>query len=149
MAVKSELVGQVTAAQMAKRSAPDFWLGVRRGLFRRCPACGEGRLLHQYIAVIPICPVCANDNEQYPSDDFAPYVTMILVLHVMVPILLAADRAWAAPVGLELALALPIFAAASLLLLPVAKGCVIGFAWSQGVTRGPGPTTRASGDRAT
>src|SRR4051812_34300544 len=120
----------VTPAQMAKRSTPGLWLGVRRGVSRRCPACGEGRLVCSYLAVIPECSVCANDNEQYPSDDFAPYVTIFLVLHIMVPILLLADRAWSASMALEMALALPLFAIATLLLLPFAKGGVIGFAWS-------------------
>jgi uncharacterized protein (DUF983 family) len=126
-----------TDAQIARRSAPNLWLGIRRGFLRTCPACGEGKLFCGYLAVIPICPVCANDNEQYPSDDFAPYVTMFLVLHLMVPILLTADRVWNLPMGLELAVAIPIFAFATLALLSFAKGAVIGFAWSRGVTRKP------------
>ncbi|TDH63613.1 DUF983 domain-containing protein [Dankookia rubra] len=138
-------IEQATLAQMAKRSSPALWPGLRRGVSRRCPACGEGRLFCGYLAVIPACSVCANDNEQYPSDDFAPYVTMFLVLHLMVPILLIADRAWNAPMGLELALALPLFAAATLLLLPFAKGGVIGFAWSRGVTRAPVTITGLDG----
>ena len=142
----SERIGRATEAQIAKRSAPNLWLGLRRGISRKCPACGEGGLFCGYLAVIPICPVCANDNEQYPSDDFAPYVTIFLVLHLMVPILLMADRAWGASMGLEMALALPIFAAATLVLLPFAKGAVIGFAWSRGVTRTP--PTIANGDES-
>ena len=47
--------------------------------------------------------------------------------------------------GLEMALALPIFAAATLLLLPFAKGGVIGFAWSRGVTRAPLTNMRGDG----
>jgi len=132
-----ESTATATDAQIAKRSAPNLWLGLRRGASRACPACGEGKLFCGYLAVIPTCPVCANDNEQYPSDDFAPYVTMFLVLHLMVPILLTADRVWDLPMGLELAIALPIFAIATLALLPFAKGAVIGFAWSRGVTRKP------------
>jgi uncharacterized protein (DUF983 family) len=36
-----------------------------------------------------------------------------------------------------MALALPLFLLATLLLLPFAKGAVIGFAWARGVTRNP------------
>jgi uncharacterized protein (DUF983 family) len=126
-----------TDAQLAKRSAPNLWLGLHRGASRTCPACGKGKLFCGYLTVIPTCSVCAIDNEQYPSDDFAPYVTMFLVLHLMVPILLTADRVWDLPMGLELAIAIPIFAIATLALLPFAKGAVIGFAWSRGVTRKP------------
>ncbi|WP_431272126.1 DUF983 domain-containing protein [Dankookia sp. P2] len=139
MTAASALQSAATAtdAQIAKRSVPNLWLEIRRGAFRTCPACGEGRLFCGYLAVIPTCSVCANDNEQYPSDDFAPYVTIFLVLHLMVPILLTADRIWNLPMGLELAIAIPIFAIATLALLPFAKGAVIGFAWSRGVTRKP------------
>ena len=119
------------------RSLPNVWLGLRRGIARKCPGCGKGPLFRGYLAVIPICSVCDNDNEQYPSDDFAPYVTIFLVLHLMVPILFAVDHTWDMSVGWEMGLAIPIFAAVTLLVLPFAKGAVIGFAWARGVVRNP------------
>jgi len=122
---------------LQQRSEPNLLLGVRRGVTRRCPACGKGELFCGYLAIRPICAACGNDNEQYPSDDFAPYVTIFLVLHLMVPILVAADRTWDVSVGFEAAVAIPIFLIATLILLPFSKGAVIGFAWSRGVTRNP------------
>ena len=88
------------------RSTPDLLTGLRRSLRRLCPACGQGKLFCGYLAVRPICAVCGNDNEQYPSDDFAPYVTISLVLHLMVPVLFLADRAWDMSVWSEGAVAL-------------------------------------------
>jgi uncharacterized protein (DUF983 family) len=123
------------------RSPPNMWLGLRRGIGRKCPVCGQGALFCGYLAVIPDCPICGNDNEQYPSDDFAPYVTIFLVLHLMVPILILSDRAWQMSVAFEMVVAIPIFAAATLALLPFAKGAVIGFAWAHGVVRNPGAAT--------
>ena len=117
------------------RSSPNLLLGLRRGVFRTCPACGQGNLFCGYLAVEPSCKVCGNDNEQYPSDDFAPYVTIFLVLHLMVPILFTADRTWDMSVWFEGAIAIPIFLVAMLVLLPFVKGGVIGFAWAMGVTR--------------
>jgi uncharacterized protein (DUF983 family) len=117
------------------RSPPRLVTGLARGLARTCPACGRGRLFCGYLAVLPNCAVCGNDNEQYPSDDFAPYVTIFLVLHVMVPFLILADRHWDPSVWLEAAIALPVFAVAILALLPFVKGGVIGFAWAMDVTR--------------
>ena len=118
-----------------RRSNPNLLLGLRRGVCRTCPACGQGRLFCGYLAVEPNCKVCANDNEQYPADDFAPYVTIFLVLHLMVPVLFAADRTWNMSVWFEGMIAIPIFLVAMLVLLPFAKGGVIGFAWAMGVTR--------------
>ncbi len=118
-----------------ERSSPALLLGLRRGITRKCPACGQASLFTGYLAVQPTCPACGNDNEQYPSDDFAPYVTIFLVLHLMVPLLFVADRTWTMSVLFESALAIPIFLVATLALLPYAKGGVIGFAWAFGVTR--------------
>ena len=132
-----------TARPTAQRSSPNLLLGLHRGVTRRCPACGVGQLFCGYLAVRPTCPACLNDNEQYPSDDFAPYVTIFLVLHLMIPILILADRSWQASVAVEMAVAIPIFLVATLLLLPFAKGGVIGFAWAFGVVRNP---AAANGD---
>ena len=118
------------------RSPPDLRTGLRRGICRSCPACGKGNLFCGYLTVQAVCKVCGNDNDQYPSDDFAPYVTIFLVLHIMVPLLFLADRAWEMSVWLEGLMALPIFSLATLTLLPFAKGGVIGLAWAFGVRRG-------------
>ena len=96
-----------------------------------------------YLAVRPVCSVCGNDNEQCPSDDFAPYVTISLVLHLMVPALFLADRTWAMSSLFEGILANPIFLVATLALLPFAKGAVIGFSWAVGVTRNPAAASSA------
>lgn len=117
------------------RVPPRLATAVRRGVGRTCPACGKGRLFCGFLAVQPICAVCGNDNEQYPSDDFAPYVTIFLVLHLMVPFLIFADHFWNPSVWVEGVIAIPIFAAATIGLLPFAKGGVIGFACAMDVTR--------------
>ena len=79
--------------------------------------------------------MCGNDNEQYPSDDFAPYVTIFLVLHLVVPPLLWADHTWQISVLFEALVAIPFFIAVTMAVLPFVKGGVIGFAWAEGVTR--------------
>jgi uncharacterized protein (DUF983 family) len=119
----------------APRSRGRVWLGLRRGVRRKCPSCGLGALFRGYLSVKPVCAVCGNDNEQYPSDDFAPYVTIFLVLHLMVPVLIIADKVLAPSVWIEALIALPVFLAATLALLPFAKGGVIGFAWAFDVVR--------------
>ncbi len=125
------------AATLAQRSEPNLPLGLRRGVSRVCPACGVGRLFCGYLAVIGTCRACGNDNEQYPSDDFAPYVTIFLVLHLLVPAFVVADHTWTLPLWIEAAVTIPLFLVATLTLLPFAKGGVIGFTWAYGVTRNP------------
>lgn len=125
--------GQFVAAPASAR--PDVWGAVKRGLRRQCPCCGAAPLFSGYLTVRPVCPVCANPNGTYPSDDFAPYVTIFLVLHLMVPVLLLIDHGWNPSVWLEGVVALPIFTVATLGLLPFAKGGVVGLAYALGVTR--------------
>lgn len=119
------------------RSTPRLLTGLRRGICRTCPACGQGKLFRGYLKVQETCQACGNDNDQYPSDDFAPYVTIFLVLHLLVPVFVIADTTWTLPLWIEAAVTIPVFLIATLALLPYAKGAVIGFAWAFGVSRKP------------
>ena len=125
----------VPVPDASQRSVPSLLTGVGRGVSRKCPACGKGRLFTGYLAVEETCRMCGNDNEQYPSDDFAPYVTIFVVLHLLVPVFVIADRSYNLSLWIEAAVAIPIFLLATLALLPFAKGAVIGFAWAFGVSR--------------
>jgi uncharacterized protein (DUF983 family) len=60
-------------------------VGIRRGLGCRCPNCGEGRLFRSYLKIEPVCKVCGNDNAVYPSDDLPPYLTILVVGHLLIP----------------------------------------------------------------
>ena len=123
------------APDVAPRSSPAVMTGVPRGVCRKCPACGKGALFDGYLSVHQTCDSCGNDNEQYPSDDFAPYVTIFLVLHLLMPVFVVADHTWDFPVWQEALVGIPAFLLATLALLPFAKGGVIGFAWAFSVTR--------------
>lgn len=105
-------------------------LGLERGLRRRCPHCGEGRLFKSYIAVEPYCPRCGHDNAQYRADDAGPYFTILLVGHVGVAPILFFPFVWKAPLWIVLATTLPALAGLTLLLLPIVKGAVIGAQWA-------------------
>src|ERR1700721_2429514 len=104
-------------------------IGLRRGLTRRCPACGAGRLFTGYLAVEDTCPACGHDNGQYPADDAPPYFTILIVGHVVVAPALCFSFIWTWPAGWVLAVTLPLIMAATLLLLPRVKGAVIGVHW--------------------
>ncbi len=104
-----------------------------RGLTRHCPHCGEGKIFNGYLSVEEHCAVCGNNNEQYPADDAAPYFTIFLVGHILVPLLLIANRYWETPT--ELAVFLPATFFLTLALLPFIKGGVIGVEYAMGVIR--------------
>src|SRR5689334_11527264 len=109
--------------------------GVGRGLVRRCPNCGDGGLFDGYLRVRPICDRCGNDNDRYPADDAPPYVTILLVGHIVVApmLMLEAIRVW--PLWLSLSVACSSVLLVTLALLPLIKGGVIGACWSLDIVR--------------
>lgn len=129
----------------ARREAPPpvreerhgFLTGLWRGLRRRCPTCGRGRLFDGYLRVRPTCDACGADNDRYPADDAPPYFTILLVGHLVVaPMLtLEAIRTW--PLGLSLGVASALVLSLTLALLPFVKGAVVGACWALGIVRDP------------
>ena len=110
--------------------------GLGRGLARLCPDCGKGRLFDGYLRVRTVCDVCGSDNDRFPADDAPPYVTILLVGHLVVaPMLLHVIRTW--PLWLSLSIFSTLVVAVTLALLPFIKGGVIGACWSLDIVRDP------------
>lgn len=112
-----------------------IWLGVRRGLARHCPSCGQGRLFTGYLKVARSCETCGADNTIYPADDFPPYLTILVAGHLLVPTIFFVERAYAPPLWLQSAIWLPVTLALCLALLPVMKGATVGLCWATGLVR--------------
>ena len=67
----------------------DGWLGaMKRGLKRCCPRCGAGGMFTGYLKVAKTCHRCGLDFDSIRSDDVAPYFTILIVGHIVVPLLL-------------------------------------------------------------
>jgi len=108
----------------------NFLASLRRGLAKRCPRCGQGPLLHHYLKAHEYCASCGLPFEPLRSDDVAPYFTILIVGHIIVPLILLTEQHIAPPVWIQLALWLPATAALTLLLLPFIKGGVMAAIWS-------------------
>ena len=104
--------------------------GVKRGLARRCPNCGKGRLFRGYLKVRYPCEVCGTNNTIYPSDDFPPYLTILVAGHVLVALFMWSDRVYAPPLWLESAIWLPATVMVCLALLPFMKGATVELCWA-------------------
>jgi len=111
------------------------WIGLRRGLARRCPTCGKGRLFAGYLTIRSPCEVCGVDNNIYPSDDFPPYLTILVSGHVVVPLFIVTDSAYGLPFWIEGAIWLPLTLMLCLALLPVMKGATVGLCWANDLVR--------------
>jgi uncharacterized protein (DUF983 family) len=76
--------------------------------------------------------VCGHENGRYPADDAPPYFTILIVGHLVVAPMLIFPFIWQWPAGLVLAVTLPLLVAATLVVLPLVKGAVIGGHWAVG-----------------
>jgi uncharacterized protein (DUF983 family) len=122
------------STQIHARSAPGeraLGLAMRRGFLGRCPNCGKGRLFRAYLKVVDACAVCGEDLHHQRADDAPPYITMLVVGHVVVAGVLAAEELWPHSSMWLGAIAWSLLALVlSLLLLPRVKGALVGYQWA-------------------
>ena len=113
---------------------------VMKGWRRRCPNCGTGPLLSGYLKVRDTCPVCREELHHHRADDGPAYLTILIVLHLMAPVLhVAYVRFRPEPLILFTVLAVGCVAL-SLYLLPRLKGVIVAIQWSRfmhGFSRSP------------
>lgn len=107
-----------------------IWPAIRRGLRRRCPACGQAALFTGYLTLKTTCPSCGLDTQRYRADDAPAYVTIAVVGHIVVPLLLTMERMYAPSTLIQTAVWLPVTLALTLWILPRAKGALVATNWA-------------------
>ncbi len=115
------------------------WSAMRRGLARRCPACGQGHLFEGYLKVVDRCPACGVEMHHHRADDGPAYLTILIVGHLAAFLM---HFAWVQfrPDPLVFATALTIVVVGlSLFLLPRIKGAIVGFHWARRMNGFSGP----------
>src|ERR1700732_3766955 len=115
------------SAPTAKRNV---WTALKRGLGRRCPRCGEGKLFRAFLKVDDHCSVCGLDFTPHRADDLPAYLVIVIVGHIVVPTILWVETDYSPPVPLQLAIYLPLTLVLSLVLLPPVKGAVVAIQWA-------------------
>ncbi|WP_123792412.1 DUF983 domain-containing protein [Pacificibacter maritimus] len=102
-----------------------------RGWKRCCPNCGEGPMLKGYLKVRDSCPVCTQELHHHRADDGPPYLTILIVGHLLAPLM-----GWVymdfRPNPLTMLAGFSICTVAlSLYLLPRFKGMIVAFQWAK------------------
>lgn len=92
----------------------------------RCPRCGEGAVFRRFLKLSEVCEVCRYPLGEIRADDFPPYLTMVLVGHIVVPLILIAERVYAPPIWQHLIVGLPLAVLLTYLAMPRVKGAVVG-----------------------
>lgn len=104
---------------------------IKRGAFGKCPACGEGRLFSGYLKVKDQCDQCHAPMHHQRADDGPAYLTVLIVSHLIGPILLAVFVAYRpSPMTMLIGFGLGAILA-SLALLPLIKGGMVGLQWAR------------------
>ena len=108
----------------------DLWSSLKRGFRGRCPRCGQGKLFRAFLKVDNRCSVCGLDFTPHRADDLPAYLVIVIVGHIVVPTALLIETDYSPPVGLQLAIYLPLTVVLSLALLQPVKGAVVGLQWA-------------------
>jgi len=111
---------------------PDRNLGTAmgRGFRGRCPNCGRGRLFHAFLKVVDRCDACGEDLHHHRADDAPAYFDMLIVGHIIVPLALSVEVAYAPPYWVHVALWGPLTIGMSLGLLQPIKGAIVAWQWA-------------------
>ena len=115
------------AEPVAPRSVPQALL---RGAMGCCPACGARGLFPRYLKVTPACTACGEELYHHRADDAPPYATILVVGHVVVPLMVLVEELFRPPLGVHMALWLPLTLVLCLALLPLLKGMLVNLQWA-------------------
>lgn len=106
---------------------------VARGLSCRCPRCGRGNIFTRYLKPAATCSNCDEPYGEIRTDDIAPYFTILVVGHLIVPLVLMVEKLYAPDVWIHWTIWPPLTLALSFLVLPRVKGAVMGWMWWLGI----------------
>ncbi len=106
-----------------------------RGLRGLCPACGQSKLFARYLKQVEACPACHEPLGHVRSDDAAPWLTILVVGHIVVPLMLSVERVTQWPDWVAMIVWPLVALGLTLVILPRAKGLLLSVIWA---TRAPG-----------
>jgi uncharacterized protein (DUF983 family) len=119
-----------------------MWCGFRN----RCPKCGEGKLFRAFLKPVPACTQCGEAYDGlHRVDDFATYVVMFIVGHLVVPLFLFTDRDVLWPIWIHMVLWPGLVLLLSLVLIQPVKGALIAQQWAMRL-HGFGPDETEAGN---
>lgn len=103
-----------------------MWTGARK----KCPSCGQGRLFAGYSRTANTCSHCGLELSGHQADDAPPYITIMIVGHIAIPLALAYKQLFDPPLWMQFAIWSPVLILATAFMLPVSKGALIGLQWA-------------------
>ena len=112
------------------KARPPVFRSIFRGLLKRCPNCGQGRIFKSYIKPADFCQECSEKLGHIRSDDFAPWLMILVMGHIVVSLVLYVELNFAPPLWVHASVWTPTIIFLTLCLLPHAKGACVGLMWA-------------------
>jgi uncharacterized protein (DUF983 family) len=109
----------------------DIKKAVLNGCRGVCPCCGEGRLFYKYLKVSETCSSCGLRMSAHNADDAPAWMTLILVVHIVAPLVMASTVDWGWSLWLGWSVWPLVTLALCLIILPLSKGGLIGYQWAK------------------
>ena len=104
---------------------------LRRGFQGRCPACGRGAILYNYLKVHDHCPKCGEAFHYHRADDGPAYLTILIVGHILAPLIYFVYSTYRPQPWTLATIFCTLTVALALFLLPRIKGAFIALQWSK------------------
>ena len=114
----------------------ELWPVIVRGVFGRCPRCGQGKLFDGMLKVKPACASCGLDYSFADSADGPAVFSILIVGFIVVGGMLWLEFTREPPVWVHAAIWGPLAVGLSLLTLRLFKGVLIALQYAHDAAEG-------------
>ena len=105
-------------------------LALSRSILKRCPRCGKASIYKRYLKLKSNCNHCDEQLSIYRTDDFGPWLTIIIAGHIIVPLVLFIEQVYAPDLWLQAVTWIPLTITTVLFILPVSKSICLAILWN-------------------
>ena len=99
------------------------------GILKKCPNCGQGKIYSGYLSVNNHCRYCDENLSIYRTDDFGPWLSIVLAGHIVVPLVLSVEKTFAPALWIQALIWIPFSLLVVLYLLPISKSICLAIMW--------------------
>ncbi len=122
-----EIHTDVAGDILPKRSV---WQAIKTGAKCRCPKCGDGKIFGKWLKVERKCNNCGEELYHEKAQDFPPYITIMIVGHIMVTLIMMVEGNVDWSLQTHLLIWLPLSLILTLAIMQPVKGAVVGMQWA-------------------
>jgi uncharacterized protein (DUF983 family) len=85
----------------------------------------------RFLKVAPACPHCGERLDLHQADDFPAYIVILALGHILVPLMIEVNAAFAIPLGWQAAIWPTLAVILATAMIQPVKGAVVALQWSR------------------